>query len=342
MWTPDELAEAVGPELGAVAADWYGVTEAGNFEGRTILRRPAGCAVAAARRGRRGAAPAVRGARPAGSDPGSTTRCSPSGTPCSARRWPKRRRPRAAGTGPTAAVRDRRVPGGPSAAAGRRTVAAVLAGRRGPPPGLRRRLRLGGRLLHPGGRADRRGRAGSTRPGDGPLGHARALRRRRRRCSSPPGPTPSPSSCGPPSSSTAPPRRPAPSPPAPCSGWVPSAADDELTAAGRGPARGRSPGGRPHIRWPPPTPSPPAGWPAAASPRWWWPATGPTSSPRSGAGSNRRPSWPGASAPPSPLWAGRDDGLAYVCRRYACREPAATAGRARRTARRRDSHAADA
>jgi uncharacterized protein YyaL (SSP411 family) len=27
----------------------------------------------------------------------------------------------------------------------------------------------------------------------------------------------------------------------------------------------------------------------------------------------------------SPLWEQRDDGLAYVCRNYACREPAATA-----------------
>jgi hypothetical protein len=25
----------------------------------------------------------------------------------------------------------------------------------------------------------------------------------------------------------------------------------------------------------------------------------------------------------SPLWEGREDGLAYVCRHYACREPAA-------------------
>ncbi len=42
VWTPAQIIEAAGPELGAVAAAWYGVTDAGNFEGRTILRRPLG------------------------------------------------------------------------------------------------------------------------------------------------------------------------------------------------------------------------------------------------------------------------------------------------------------
>ncbi len=42
VWTPAELATALGPELAAIASDWYGVTEAGNFEGRNILRRPLG------------------------------------------------------------------------------------------------------------------------------------------------------------------------------------------------------------------------------------------------------------------------------------------------------------
>jgi len=46
VWTPAELSAALGPELAAVAADWYGVTEAGNFEGRNILRRPLGAALA--------------------------------------------------------------------------------------------------------------------------------------------------------------------------------------------------------------------------------------------------------------------------------------------------------
>ncbi|HEY7946506.1 MAG TPA: thioredoxin domain-containing protein [Acidimicrobiales bacterium] len=40
VWTPKQMAEAAGAGLGAVAAEWYGVTDAGNFEGRSILRRP--------------------------------------------------------------------------------------------------------------------------------------------------------------------------------------------------------------------------------------------------------------------------------------------------------------
>jgi len=36
-WTPDELQAALGEELAALAAAWYGVTATGNFEGRTIL-----------------------------------------------------------------------------------------------------------------------------------------------------------------------------------------------------------------------------------------------------------------------------------------------------------------
>jgi uncharacterized protein len=46
VWTPDEVAAAVGPERTAVALDWYGVSDEGNFEGRTILRRPLGAPLA--------------------------------------------------------------------------------------------------------------------------------------------------------------------------------------------------------------------------------------------------------------------------------------------------------
>ncbi len=46
VWTAAEVDDAVGPELAAVAADWYGVSPAGNFEGRTILRRPLGAPLA--------------------------------------------------------------------------------------------------------------------------------------------------------------------------------------------------------------------------------------------------------------------------------------------------------
>jgi len=46
VWTPAQLVEHAGARLGPVAADWYGVTEAGNFEGRNILRRPPGAPLA--------------------------------------------------------------------------------------------------------------------------------------------------------------------------------------------------------------------------------------------------------------------------------------------------------
>jgi len=46
VWTPDEIRTAVGDELAAVAIDWYGVTDAGNFEGNNILRRPVGAPLA--------------------------------------------------------------------------------------------------------------------------------------------------------------------------------------------------------------------------------------------------------------------------------------------------------
>ncbi|MGD9702531.1 MAG: thioredoxin domain-containing protein [Acidimicrobiia bacterium] len=39
VWTPVQIDEVLGPELGAVARDWYEVTPGGNFEGATILSR---------------------------------------------------------------------------------------------------------------------------------------------------------------------------------------------------------------------------------------------------------------------------------------------------------------
>jgi uncharacterized protein YyaL (SSP411 family) len=45
-WTPAQVREALGaagrPDLVPVALDWYGITEAGNWEGTTVLRRPPG------------------------------------------------------------------------------------------------------------------------------------------------------------------------------------------------------------------------------------------------------------------------------------------------------------
>ena len=40
LWEPAELRQVLGEELGAVAAGWYGVDDGPNFEGRSILRRP--------------------------------------------------------------------------------------------------------------------------------------------------------------------------------------------------------------------------------------------------------------------------------------------------------------
>jgi uncharacterized protein YyaL (SSP411 family) len=39
LWSPDELTSVLGPARGAAAAEWYGVSAQGNFEGRTVLHR---------------------------------------------------------------------------------------------------------------------------------------------------------------------------------------------------------------------------------------------------------------------------------------------------------------
>ncbi|HKH87206.1 MAG TPA: thioredoxin domain-containing protein [Acidimicrobiales bacterium] len=39
VWTPEEITDVLGPTLAVEAAAWYGVTREGNFEGRTILHR---------------------------------------------------------------------------------------------------------------------------------------------------------------------------------------------------------------------------------------------------------------------------------------------------------------
>ncbi len=40
VWRPEELTSVLGSDLAARAVEWYGVTEAGNFEGANILHRP--------------------------------------------------------------------------------------------------------------------------------------------------------------------------------------------------------------------------------------------------------------------------------------------------------------
>ena len=98
------LGDAGRPDLVPVALDWYGVTEAGNWEGTTVLRRPARRAPGPARpRWRR---PGGSCSRPAGGGPSRrwTTRCCSSGTPWRRRCWPRRPAP----------------PGGRAGASGRR------------------------------------------------------------------------------------------------------------------------------------------------------------------------------------------------------------------------------
>jgi uncharacterized protein len=46
LWTTAEVDAAAGPALSDAARAWYGVTDEGNFEGRTILRRPLGAPLA--------------------------------------------------------------------------------------------------------------------------------------------------------------------------------------------------------------------------------------------------------------------------------------------------------
>ena len=89
----------LGPELAPKAEAWWGVTEAGNFEGANILFRPVRGDAGAPTRGRGGPATPVRGSRAAARGPASTTRCSPSGTPCSSPAWPRRRPPPATASG---------------------------------------------------------------------------------------------------------------------------------------------------------------------------------------------------------------------------------------------------
>ena len=55
VWTLEEMTEVLGPALAAEAADWYGVAPGGNFEGRTVLHR--------ARRGDLLRPPAIEAAR---------------------------------------------------------------------------------------------------------------------------------------------------------------------------------------------------------------------------------------------------------------------------------------
>ncbi|HXW35004.1 MAG TPA: hypothetical protein VEJ87_10540, partial [Acidimicrobiales bacterium] len=45
LWTLEQIREVLGDEPSQVAVDWYGVDAGGNFEGRSILRRPPGAVI---------------------------------------------------------------------------------------------------------------------------------------------------------------------------------------------------------------------------------------------------------------------------------------------------------
>ncbi len=80
VWTPAELRAVLGAERAAEIGAFYGVSEAGNFEGRSILHLAGGADRARARGAGGGAAGAVRGAGRSGSGRASTTSASPPGT----------------------------------------------------------------------------------------------------------------------------------------------------------------------------------------------------------------------------------------------------------------------
>ena len=317
VWRPEEMAEVLGDDAPG-AIEWYGVTKAGNFEGANILHRPvrgdlvrpdevqrsrarlleAPWPPGAARPGRQGA---HRVERPVPGHPG---------------RGGGGHRRRGVGGGGRG---QRRVPAARAAGRGR-AVAAVLAGGPGPPPGLRRRPRRGGGRLHPAGRAHRRG----------PVG-ARGRAARPMPCSSCSGTT-SGAACSPPAAT------PRPSSPAPRTCWT--------TPPPRPTRRRRWP-------WPASAPSPATSpYEERAADIVALLATPATTHPTAFAhllaaldlltgGTTevavvgdrpdlvqavRRRFLPDAVLAwgeryDSPLWQGREDGRAYVCRDYACQQP---------------------
>ena len=158
VWTPAEVTDAVGSATAAEVSDWFGVTEEGNFEGSTILRRPLGAPLTgspAVEEGRRQLFEhRSHRVRPSLDDKVLTEW---NAMFCSAL---------AEAASATGSIRmgragccRRRVPLARAPSTGGRAVVALLAvSRWRPAPGLRGRLRLAHRLLHPLGRAHRQSR----------------------------------------------------------------------------------------------------------------------------------------------------------------------------------------
>ena len=80
-FTVEELREILPAPLVGPAAEWYGITRGGNWEGRSIPVRPVGAASGAPARGGGGPPPAGGRTCPIGSSRPGTRRSSPSGTP---------------------------------------------------------------------------------------------------------------------------------------------------------------------------------------------------------------------------------------------------------------------
>ena len=161
VWDRNEV-EQVG---GEAAADWYGTSGAGNWEGHNILFRPARGHLARPReieQARRALLErrAVR-VRP-GLDDKVLTEWNSMAVAALAEAGAALRNPDWLGAAEEVGrfMLDRAAP------ARRRPLAAQLAGRPRPPPGLQRRPRLAGGGVHPPGRGDRPGRldrGGSSR-----------------------------------------------------------------------------------------------------------------------------------------------------------------------------------
>ena len=216
-------ASLVGP-----AAEWYGITPGGNWEGRSIPVRPVGAPLArppeveearvllaAARAAAGPAGPGREGAdRVERHDGGHAGRGG-------GRHRPERLRAPRRG--------DRRVPLGVHVR--RRTAHAQLAGRAGATSRRGGGLRLAGRGVLPAVRVDGHGavaRAGGPRPC---TSCSTCSGTRRPAGSSPPGATPRRSSSARRSSSTAPCRPPTPSPSPPCCTSAPSSTTPEVDEA---------------------------------------------------------------------------------------------------------------
>ena len=177
-FTPAQVREALSgrPDLVEAALTWYGVTEAGNWEGSAVLTRPLGAPLA-----RPAEVEAAAGccSRPGG---GAHAPARDDKVICEWNAMTAAVLAEAAGGlaepgwGERAAEVGELLFGAFRRADGRWVRTLARAG----PPGLRRRLRLAGRVRHPPGRVHRAGRvAGTGRRGGRRL--VRAVRRPGRR-----------------------------------------------------------------------------------------------------------------------------------------------------------------